>query len=304
MLMNSRGVWLGTTAALVWAAPAAASFHFMQIEQFIAGINGDLTAQAVQLRMRASGQNLVNGTTIRCYDAAGLNPITLCTLNANVPVSTSGARILIATPSFLAQTSPNAVANFTMTATIPADRLAAGRLTFQSGATIYWSISWGGAGYTGSTTGSTFNDSNGNYGPSFASAAPSTTLQSLRFTPTATTASTSNSVDYAYSAGAAVFINNAGASFTVNPPAPPCAPEYNNDGTLNSDDLGDFITDYFTEPHIPGPGGYAIACPGNSPPYDNGYKAAFTPDGSGQCNEPFSDNLGDYITEYFTGCEA
>ncbi|MFN0010404.1 MAG: hypothetical protein ACKVS8_02040, partial [Phycisphaerales bacterium] len=81
-----------------------------------------------------------------------------------------------------------------------------------------------------------------------------------------------------------------------------CIQEYNGDGVLNPDDLGDFITDYYTVPHIPGPGGYAIACPENDPPYDQGYKAAFTPDGLGQCNEPFPDNLGDYITAYFTGC--
>ncbi len=83
---------------------------------------------------------------------------------------------------------------------------------------------------------------------------------------------------------------------------PACPVEYNGDNVLNPDDLGDYITDYFTVPAIPGPGGYAIACPGNSPPYDQGYKAGYTPDGSGQCNLPFPDNLGDYITDYFTGC--
>ncbi|MFN0011321.1 MAG: hypothetical protein ACKVS8_06720, partial [Phycisphaerales bacterium] len=81
-----------------------------------------------------------------------------------------------------------------------------------------------------------------------------------------------------------------------------CIQEYNGDGVLNPDDLGDFITDYYTPPPVPGPGGYAILCPENDPPYDQGYKAAFTPDGLGQCSEPFPDNLGDYITAYFTGC--
>ena len=81
-----------------------------------------------------------------------------------------------------------------------------------------------------------------------------------------------------------------------------CATDYNLDTVLNPDDLGDFITDYFTSPPIPGPGGYAVACPGNPAPYDAGYKAAYTPDGSGQCNPPFPDNLGDFITAYFDGC--
>ncbi len=84
--------------------------------------------------------------------------------------------------------------------------------------------------------------------------------------------------------------------------APACVLDYNLDTVVNPDDLGDFITDYYTSPHIPGPGGYAIACAENAPPYDAGYKTAFTVDGSGQCNEPFPDNLGDFITAYFQGC--
>ncbi len=82
-------------------------------------------------------------------------------------------------------------------------------------------------------------------------------------------------------------------------PAPGCVLDYNVDGVLNPDDLGDFITDYYTFPHVAGPGGYAIPCPGNEAPYTAGYKAAFTADGAGQCNEPFPDNLGDYITAYY-----
>ncbi|MFN0010592.1 MAG: M1 family aminopeptidase [Phycisphaerales bacterium] len=100
--------------------------------------------------------------------------------------------------------------------------------------------------------------------------------------------------------GIAGGVGGATVAFSVSAPA--CTVEYNNDGALNPDDLGDFITDYYTVPHIPGPGGYAIACPGNAPPYDEGYQTAFTPDGSGQCGEPFPDNLGDYITAYYQGC--
>ncbi len=81
--------------------------------------------------------------------------------------------------------------------------------------------------------------------------------------------------------------------------APACVLDYNQDTVVNPDDLGDFITDYYTDPPIPGPEGYAIACPENDPPYDVGYKAAYTPGGSGQCNPPFPDNLGDWITDYF-----
>ena len=97
--------------------------------------------------------------------------------------------------------------------------------------------------------------------------------------------------------------NNASDAFLRDTGAP-CPLDYNLDTVLNPDDLGDFITDYFTDPPVPGPGGYAIPCPENDSPYDAGYKAAFTVDFSGQCNRPFPDNLGDYITAYFgTTCE-
>ncbi len=86
--------------------------------------------------------------------------------------------------------------------------------------------------------------------------------------------------------------------FTVGPS---CRLDYNLDGVRNPDDIGDFITDYFTDPPLPGPGGYAVLCPENPPPYDAGYKAAYTPDGGGQCNPPFPDNVGDWITDYFEG---
>ncbi len=79
--------------------------------------------------------------------------------------------------------------------------------------------------------------------------------------------------------------------------------DYNTDASVNSDDLGDFITDFFTVPPIAGPGGYAVFCVENAAPYDLGYKAGYTLETSaGQCNPPFPDNLGDYITAYYNGC--
>ena len=51
---------LAALAALT-AAPAWASFHVMKIEQAIGGVGGDTTQQAIQLRMRANGQNLLGG---------------------------------------------------------------------------------------------------------------------------------------------------------------------------------------------------------------------------------------------------
>lgn len=93
---------------------------------------------------------------------------------------------------------------------------------------------------------------------------------------------------------------------TPSPCGVPCHPvcrlDYNNDQSINPDDIGDYITDYFTAPPIPGPGGYAILCPDNPAPYDQGYKAGYTADAQGSCGEPNPDNLGDWITDYFVGC--
>ncbi len=84
---------------------------------------------------------------------------------------------------------------------------------------------------------------------------------------------------------------------TCAAPIGTCQWEYNGDGITNSDDLGDYITEYFTDPPLPGPGGYAVACPGEAPPYDAGLRA----DVSADCIlNP--DDLGDYITGYYSGC--
>ncbi len=81
-----------------------------------------------------------------------------------------------------------------------------------------------------------------------------------------------------------------------------CVVDYTADGVLNPDDLGDFITDYYSDPPPPGPFGYASPCLGVSPPYHSGYRTGFTGDGSRWCNPPNPDNLGDFITRYFAGC--
>ncbi len=106
------------------------------------------------------------------------------------------------------------------------------------------------------------------------------------------------------SSGSILHTSNLGTTPPVRSTAPytGCAVEYNGDNVLNPDDLGDFITDYFTVPPIAGPGGYAKPCPSEAPPYDDGWKCNYVPGGGTQCFPPFPDNLGDYITDYFAGC--
>jgi len=199
---------------------AHATFHLMQIEQVIGGVNGDVTAQAVQLRCRAVGQNLVSNGRLRAWDASGANPVMVIDTTTNVPNGATGSRILITSANFNSHTSPTTVPDFTMTNVIPSAYLAAGSLTWEDNVgTIYWRLSWGGSAYTGAGNMSTLNDANGNANPPFGSALPSASLVALKFTGTASALSTTNAADYALSASPGVFINNAGTSFTLQGPA-------------------------------------------------------------------------------------
>ncbi len=198
------------------------TFHFMQIEQVIGGVNGDTTAQAVQLRMRSLGQNLLAPSKIRIWDAAGLNPVELVDFAASVPSGAPGARVLVASAGFANYTDPPVNPDFTMSNPMPPSYLAAGSITFESdiGGTVWWRLSWGGGSYMGPTTGSITNDPDGEFGPAWPNALPSSDLQALLFQGAAAAASSNNAADYALTGGAAVFNNNAGQSFTVSKPTP------------------------------------------------------------------------------------
>lgn len=214
--MKLQNVVIACVAAFgLMGQDARASFHLMQIEQVIGGVNGDPTAQAIQLRMRSAFQNQMQFSRIRAHDATGSNPVIIATFASAVSNFAEGSRILITSPNFANHTSPALVTDRVMTNVIPASYLDAGSLTFEdTGGTIYWRLSWGGAAYTGSVTGSITNDADGNFGK-LNIALPSTSLQAIRFLGGATSLSTSNAIDYAVTAGAATFVNNTGTSFTV-----------------------------------------------------------------------------------------
>lgn len=205
------------------SAPAWATFHFMQIEQIIGGVDSDPSAQAIQLRMRSVGQNLLNGQgVLRVRDAAGNNPITVTDFPLPNPNSGECGRILIASANFAGVTTPavNGVTrDYVMANLIPPSYLAAGTLTFEDLlGTVLWRVSWGGASYTGPNTGSGTNTTGfvTNFGSPFAGPLPSTGHQALLFTgacPPAT--SNGNSTDYSLTAGNAVFTNNDANAFTV-----------------------------------------------------------------------------------------
>ncbi len=203
--------------AALLTRPAGATFHLMQIEQVIGGVNGHTDIQAVQLRMRSGFQNLVSQGRLLVRDATGSNPVVLINLPANVPNGAAGARVLAATSNFSATTTPALTLDFVLTNPIPPSYLPAGSLTWEDDfGTIYWRLSWGGSSYTGSGLGNISNDADGNFNPPFVGPLPTTTQQALLFTGSASALSLNNANDYALTAGAATFRNNAGNTGTIN----------------------------------------------------------------------------------------
>jgi len=221
---------------------AQASFHLMQIEQIIGGVNGDTTAQAIQLRMRFGGQNLVQFSRIRAHNASGGSAVTIATFPAAVPFSALGSRVLITSENFANYTSPALVTDRQMTAVIPASYLNAGSLTFEDAGSgsVLWRVSWGGAAYTGPTNGSATNDADGEFGK-LTAALQSSNLQAVRFTGAAGAASSNNQSDYALSANPAVFTNNAGTNFTVIPGSVPADGDLDGSGSPNGRDIRHFV---------------------------------------------------------------
>lgn len=205
---------LGVIASV--SSPASAGF-LMQIEQVIGGVNGDTSAQAIQLRMRLGDSNLQD-ERLRAWDASGQNPVTLIDFTGGVGSAAHGARVLIATEGFAGYLDTAVEADFLFENPIPESYLAAGRLTFESDAgEIYWSLAFGGSGYTGSTTGTLFNDPDGDFGPAVTGGLPMDDLAGLRFQGEFFASSTSNLADYGLTQGPAVFTNNGGASGAVVP---------------------------------------------------------------------------------------
>lgn len=211
---------LGLFIAIGWSAiqnPALGSYHFMQIEQVIGGVNGNTAAQAIQLRMRVNAQNILNKASLYAVDAAGQNPVLLIDFTTDLSGAEAGDRVLAVTADFVRYTSPEVQADYILTAAIPASYLAAGSLIFENdeGTLLAWRLSWGGSGYTGDTTAALTNDDDREFGPPVAGPLPSEDLRALLFQGDTSAKSNNNLADYALTADPVVFTNNGGATFTV-----------------------------------------------------------------------------------------
>lgn len=204
-------------AVLTLPTLARASFYLMQIERVVGGVNGDTTAQAIQLRMRADDQNFLRtdagGTRgsarLVAFDATGGNPVTLLVFPSDVARGRKGDRVLVASANFSKYTTPLIQPDFIMTNLIPASYLTAGRLVFADNAgNVLWSFAYGGSAYTGPNTGLTLNDADGNFGPAFKGPLPSRFTVSLRFRGNDTDPSVSNATDYRLTDESAEVKNN------------------------------------------------------------------------------------------------
>lgn len=201
-------------AAVLLPAPATA-FNKMQIEQVSAGANGAVDRQAIQLRMREAGQGAVTFARLVAWDAQGENPVVVGSFDANAASTSAGDRVLLATARFDA--GLDLLPDYLMQQPIPEGYLDAGRLTYETlGGLVYWSLCWGGAAYTGGSSGTTTNDSDGEFGPCHPGPLPTASRDALAFTGAAADASTDNASDYATTADPAVFTNNSGESAEVS----------------------------------------------------------------------------------------
>ena len=221
--------------SLASSTPALASFHFMQIEQVIGGVNGDVTAQAIQLRMRGNGQNIVSKSRLLAWDAAGANPVVLIDFASDVPSGQLGKRVLVVSEDFAKYTDPVVAPDFILVNPIPSSYLSAGSITLENddGTLLVWRLSWGGNDYTGATSGALTNDDDGEFAPAYPVALPTEGLTALQFLGLADAVSTNNADDYLLTTGPAVFTNNTGQAFTVTDSS--CLAE------LGDDDDGDSI---------------------------------------------------------------
>jgi hypothetical protein len=209
--MKTTPVAWAAVAALA-AVPAQASFHRMQIEQVIGGVAGDVSQQAVQLRMREGHQNLLAPSRLIIRDAAGVNPVILVDFGSSVAGDALGDRVLIASPEFAAAQDP--APDFVMTSTIPPAYFDGGQLSFETDSgQILFALCWG--SYSGLSLGTAENDNDGDFSPCEAGPLPHNHLAALRFTGSATATSTNNAADFALTTGTATFTNNAGSSATL-----------------------------------------------------------------------------------------
>ena len=136
------------------AIPASANYHLMKIRE-ISGSTAGTNSAYIELQMHAAGQNQVSGHNITIWDAdafvVGPNPVATLPLSGpNPPNGQTQRTILIGDTGvpgsdFTLELSPY------LETGVGGNLLAAGAVCFE--AIPVDCVSWGGAGFTGSSTG-------------------------------------------------------------------------------------------------------------------------------------------------------
>ena len=98
---------------------AMGSYHFMQIEQVVGGVNGNTAAQAIQLRMRVDSQSQLENARLYAVDAAGENPVLLMDFGGSVAGAAARDRVLAVTEDLARYTVPELQADYVLSAPIP-----------------------------------------------------------------------------------------------------------------------------------------------------------------------------------------
>jgi len=80
--------------SLALAAPAQASFHLLKISEVFPGTPAAFDKAFIELRMVASGQNLLTGHSVVVYDALGA-PVSTVVMNHAVPNAENNRAILL-----------------------------------------------------------------------------------------------------------------------------------------------------------------------------------------------------------------
>ena len=192
----------GTLALVLIPLRTWAAFHLMHIDEVMAGAGGNANIQFVELKMEASGQNVVSGTKLLFFDAAGTQIATF-TLPSNVSNSANGASILIGTTGFA--NAASVAPDFTMPSNVmaPAGKVC---FTYPNGVRIIDCVAYG-----------NFTGSNAGFG-SPAVALPITGNSSLK------RVSNTNNNANGFQLGTPAPRNNTGQAGTVTPPTPTPTP--------------------------------------------------------------------------------
>jgi hypothetical protein len=82
---------------LLLAAPASATFHLVQVREVYPGSGANPDSEYVELQMWSGGQNLLEGHTVRSYDASGAVAGTSA-FPADVPNDANQSTMTLATP--------------------------------------------------------------------------------------------------------------------------------------------------------------------------------------------------------------